>query len=643
MKPMLSIFKYVWIGMRNLTLLIAALVPLVSHAQHKAIPLRPIDQKRVEEISKILDEKPSGFGQPARDREVWDKLRQSGGYDAFLKQMEHFTFPEFSKADYFSLSDGSASSSGVGLTMMRNRAKGLSMATVAECLENKGRYLNTVEDGLRDILRQKSWVSPRIDYDFINYNGKQYTIDLTSALYAHTIAQTLYLLQDQLSPTIQKEAVEALYMRVFRPILKIFESQSTEYHSWLTGTNNWNAVCLSGVVGAALTVIPDAKERAVYAWIGEEYSKNTLAGFGDDGYCSEGVTYFNYGFGHYAMLRENLRQATKGRIDLFHIPKVREIAQYIPRLEVINGVFPAISDSKTGSAPDSSLMNYLSRSLGLGLTAYENIPLTGRVTNNRMDVFMVFPESNTAGLVAKKSATAGSKPLRSFFDKSGILVVRPRADHALGAVLKGGNNAEHHNHNDVGSYTVVSGKEVLAGDPGSIPYTANIFEAEFRYTYKSISSYGHPVPLPAGQAQIPGTKAQAKVLRSHFTDSKDELVMDLKSAYPVPSLTLLERRFGYDRSKQGQLEVEDRFAFSQPENFETALITRAVITPSSPGKWILDNKGEKVVLSVDCDGQPYEMISEEIGEGGVPYTRMAVRLKEKSSKGKITLTYQTVR
>ncbi len=604
-----------------------------------AVPLRPIDQNRVQEISGMLTSKPAGFGEPAKNRSAWDKLRKSGDYDTFLREMQDFTFPEFSKSDYFSLSDGSATSSARGLTMMRNRAKGLSMVTIAECLENKGKYLPVVEAGLRDIIKQKSWVSPRIDFDFINYNGKQYTIDLTSALYAHTIAQTLYLLDDQLSQEVKREAMEALYARVFNPLRKIFETQNTQYHTWLVGTNNWNSVCLSGVIGAALTVIPDKQERAVYAYIGEEYSKNSLAGFGDDGYCSEGVMYFNYGFGHYALLRENLWQATGGQIDLFTIPKVQAIARYIPRLEVTPGVFPTISDSRVGSAPDSSLMRYLSKSLGLGLTAYENCQLTGQVSNARMDVMMVFPNASTVRTLAKATETRLEKPLRSFFESSGILVVRPGTNQGLAAVLKGGNNDEHHNHNDVGSYTVVLGKEILAGDPGSIPYTANIFDPEFRYTYKTLASYGHPLPLVAGKQQQAGPKARAKVLRSEFADARDELVLDLSSAYDVAVLAKLERHFTYGRTGKGTLEVEDVFEFQKPEDFESALITRASVRPASAGQWVLEKGGEQVTLSVDCHGLLYEMSTEEITEGGTPYTRMAVRLKGKNGKGKITLTY----
>ena len=179
------------IRMAVITALLIGRVPAI-YAQHAPFPLKPVDQQRVQEIERMLPDKPAGFGEPCSNRDVWDKLLKSGKYDTFLQEMKTYTFPPFSKEDYFSLSDGSASSSGRGLSMMRKRAEGLSKVTWAECLENKNRYTRMVEDGLRAIIDQKSWVSPRSDYGFKNYKGIAYSVELTSSLYAHTIAQTLY-------------------------------------------------------------------------------------------------------------------------------------------------------------------------------------------------------------------------------------------------------------------------------------------------------------------------------------------------------------------------------------------------------------------------------------------------------------------
>ncbi|MDR2773362.1 MAG: hypothetical protein LBC19_01235, partial [Tannerella sp.] len=115
-------------------------------------PLQPVDEKRVMEIMTMLPDKPAGLGEPCSEREVWDRLLNSGKYDEFLKEMKSFTFPAFSDEDYFSLSNGTAPSSGQGLNMMRNRARGLAYLTWAECLENKGEYIKKTEDGLLDII-----------------------------------------------------------------------------------------------------------------------------------------------------------------------------------------------------------------------------------------------------------------------------------------------------------------------------------------------------------------------------------------------------------------------------------------------------------------------------------------------------------
>ena len=617
------------------------MVNISINAQSLPSPLKPIDQKRVNEITLLLADKPTGFGEPCSNRAVWDKLLKSGKYDTFLKEMQRFSFPAFSKADYFSLSDGSASSSARGLGMMRDRAKGLSQVTWAECLENKGRYMKMLEDGLQDILEQKSWVSPRNDFGFKNYNGKEYSVELTSALYAHTIAQTLYLLGDKLNPKLRKEAMEALQKRVFEPVLnKITTQNDSAENKFLEMTNNYNHVCLSGVVGAALTVLPDKKERAVFTYIGEHYSKNGLEGFGNDGYCSEGVGYYNYGFGHYVLLRENIWQATKGKVDLFSMEKVKKIAGYVPGIEIINGVFPAISDSKPGVQPDPSIMHYLSSNFDLGLVKYDTMHFEGKTDDNRNNVMMVFPNSSSRKAPQKKAENESQ--LRYFFDQTGVLVVRPQPGSVcdIGVAFKGGNNKEHHNHNDVGSYTVVSGQEIMAGDPGVIPYTSDIFNEKFRYKYKTIGSFGHPVPLVANKEQQAGSQSRAKIIKKEFSPKEDILILDIASAYPQTGLTKLGRTMQYNRTGEGSVTFTDDFAFDKPANFETAVITRAKWEQKADGTLMLTKGEEKMIISFSSPGNNLSIRSEEITEGGTPYSRIGIFTKKPVGSGQIIVTYR---
>jgi hypothetical protein len=614
----------------------------ILNAQNTPFPIKPIDEKRVKEIGQMLPSQPAGYGDPCSKRDVWDQLLKSGKYDQFLKEMENFSFPPFSKEDYFSLSDGSASSSGRGLQMMRKRAKGLSQVTWAECLENKSRFTKQVEEGLRDILDQKSWVSPRIDYGFKNYNGIEYSVELTSSLYAHTIAQTLYLMGNKLSPGLRKDAVDALYKRVFNPLLhKIKTQNQAPENSFLIATNNWNHVCLAGVVGAALAVLEDKRERAVFISIGEYYSQNGLTGFGEDGYCTEGIGYFNYGVGHYILLRENIWQATGGKLDLFADPKVQKIAMYPSNLEIINGVYPAISDSHQGAKPDASIMTYLSRSLGLGLREYDSLTFEGKTDDNCNNVMMVFPNSSS---LSKPQDVKKEKDqlIRSFFEQTGVLITRPATGSPcnMGVAFKGGNNSESHNHNDVGSFTIVLGDEIIVGDPGSIPYTANIFDSKYRYTYKTIGSYGHPVPLVAGKEQVHGSQAKANAVYVSFTQAKDELTLDIASAYDIPELKTLERKLEYNRTGKGNVTITDSFSFTSPCVFETAVITRAKCSKISNNILLLQGTKQKMKIIFTSLGNQLSIKTEEISEGGKPYTRIGIYVDKPLASGQIIVNYK---
>jgi len=611
-------------------------------SQNDRVRLQPIDEKRVAEIIPLLADDPAGFGEPANKRDIWDELYASGSYDTFMKQMNSFTFPPFSEEDYFSLSNGTASSSAQGLNMMRNRAKGLSQLTWAECLEDKGRFIPEIENGLKDILKQKSWVSPRNDFDFRNYNGLEYSVELTTALYAHTISQTLYLLGHKLDKKLYDDVVKEVYKRVFNPVLEKIKTQNTNRENqFLVMTNNYNHVCLAGVVGAALTLIRDKHERAVFAYIGEYYSQNGLAGFGDDGYCSEGIGYFNYGFGRFVQLRECLWQATSGKIDLFDNPKVEKIAHYPVKMEIMNDVFPSISDSRSGVKPEHAIMYYVNRNFRMGIDKYENVSLQGQTNDNRISVMMVFPNS-ASRIPISNNKKEKDEILRSFFEKSAVLIVRPlpASESLLGVAIKGGNNKEHHNHNDVGSYTVVWNDEIMAGDPGVIPYTADIFNEKFRYTYKTIGSYGHPVPLVAGKEQKVGSDAKAVILNTEYTLLKDAIKMDICSAYDVPQLKKLERQMTYSREGKGQLSIQDSFSYSSPQRFETAIITRSRVKKIADNELLLEGERGKLKVTFDSIGIPLSVSEESISEGGTPYTRIAISTVAPVEDGNIIVRYQ---
>jgi hypothetical protein len=383
-------------------------------------------------------------------------------------------------------------------------------------------------------------------------------------------------------------------------------------NGWLTTTNNWNAVCLAGVTGAALAQAESREDRALFVVSAEKYSKNFLAGFTPDGYCSEGLGYWNYGFGHYVLLGEMIRRATGGQVDLLARPDARAPATFPPRIQIIGGVAPAFADCHVDARPSPSTMYFLNRRFGLGLAEYQAVDLSEFQKSLPEAMIFVFPENE---VVAPPAAGPQGPALRDWFEQAGILIGRPAAGSkcAMGVALKGGHNAEHHNHNDVGSYVVVVTDTPVLLDPGAEVYTARTFSGR-RYDSNLLNSFGHAVPVVAGKLQRTGREAQAKVLRTDFTDKADTLVLDIRSAYAVLDLKALERTFVYSREGAGSLTVTDRVEFAAPQTFATALITKGSWKQLGAKSLQVTDEGRAVRVEIDAGASEFTIAAEEIHE-----------------------------
>ena len=190
-----------------------------------------------------------------------------------------------------------------------------------------------------------------------------------------------------------------------------------------------------------------------------------------------------------------------------------------------------------------------------------------------------------------------------------MLIARPgESSCRLSLAIKGGHNNEHHNHNDVGSYVLAVDGQLMLTDPGSEVYTARTFSQQ-RYQSDAMNSFGHPVPLIAGQMQHTGRDAQAQWQTKDFTDTQDHLAMDLTSAYPVPELKQVIRSVYYDRSGSGCVTIVDQAEFATAQTFETCFITFETVTQTGPNQWQVTRDNTGLVIEIDTQGNAYEVRS----------------------------------
>jgi hypothetical protein len=595
-----------------------------------------IDGNRIREISPLLSEKPAGFGLPIGRRNAWDALAENDSFKRIISEAESLLkapIPEQPDDLYLDFSRTGNRTRWQRVSGRRRSRVGT--FALAECLENKGRFVPAFEEIVRALCSERTWVMPAHDGDLNNFNGKSVDIDLGSSGLAWSLGTADYLLADKLSPEIRRLIGDNLDRRIFQPYRDMV-SGNREKNWWMTGTNNWNAVCLASVTGSALAVIDSRDSRALFVAAAEGYSKNFLEGFTDDGYCSEGLGYWNYGFGYYIMLSEAIYQATEGKVDLLQDAKVKQAATFGSRIEIINGVYPAFADCSIRAKPSSRLMYFISRRLGLGLRNWEQIDPVSAGGSLYESMMYSFPNSASRSLPSQNASEGPG--IRSWFENAGVLICRPARNSAssLAVALKGGNNAEHHNHNDVGSFVVVLGDIPLLLDPGGEVYTARTFSSS-RYESNVLNSFGHPVPLVAGKLQRTGRQALGRVVREDFTEDTDTLILDISSAYDVPELEKLQRKFEYCRRGPGSLKVTDEVVFSQPCDFGTALITFDQWQQLSASSLMIRDKDKALRVDIEVTGadpsttlrtgfkiQP-ETIKEDISGNRLP-TRLGINL-----------------
>jgi hypothetical protein len=338
------------------------------------------------------------------------------------------------------------------------------------------------------------------------------------------------------------------------------------------------------------------------------------------------------------MMCELLWQGTGGKMDLFNHPNARAMALYPTRVQIQESRAPSYADCVLNLAPDLRLHTFVNRRYRLGLTQWQIDDMTLRTSSLPTTLLYSCPSSATA---AAPADTAPAYEIRSYFEHGGVVTCRPVRGSAcrLGVSLKGGHNAEYHNHDDLGSFVVALGKELLILDPGGEVYSYRTFGKD-RYVSKLLNSYGHPVPLVAGQRQREGRDAQARIMQANFSDACDIFAMEITSAYAVPELKRLTRTFTYDRSGAGALIVLDDFAFSSPQAFGSALVTYGEWQKQGADAILIRQGGEAVVVHIDSGGVPFQLTSEVIDEqthSGSKPTRIGINLQQPVQAGRLRL------
>ncbi|MFP4104530.1 MAG: heparinase II/III family protein [Phycisphaerae bacterium] len=381
-------------------------------------------------------------------------------------------------------------------------------------------------------------------------------IDLFSAMMACRLAVLVKLLGDRLEPEVVDRIRKEIDRRVLTPFI------DSRYTFWWKGTtNNWNAVC-NGAVGVAAMLMESNPHRLAEI-IADILGSIGLFidGFTDDGGCTEGPGYWRFGFGWYVRLAGALYDFTNGQINLMQGEKIKRICRYPLAVNVRRGQDLCFADASAEGYQEPLTVQIINRFYDLP-ELYGLCSLDG---NPRIHSYL------EALLAAEESQPEPVEDASDYWLPD-LQVVKIRAGEVTLAA-KAGHNAEHHNHNDIGSFIVHRGKTFFITDPGGPVYSKKTFSKR-RYESIYCNSLGHSVPVVCGTGQTEGQEFSGVMqVQGLNDDPHPKITLDLTGAYFLPALSSLRRELSADRN-DGTVRITDRFEFSDvPSALEDVFIT----------------------------------------------------------------------
>ncbi|MBP0903857.1 hypothetical protein ACFSKN_05275 [Mariniflexile gromovii] len=598
--------------------------------------------KQMEMLKKVMPNDAYKAAPQITDRAYWDAMAATSSGKVYLNKAMSLLDekPEVPISDEIYRRANKEGNRGIYKPRYYRTMDRLEHFILAECLENKGRFLPQINTYVQAIMDMKSWLHPNHD-DNNNgvLEGKRVTIDLGARKFGGVLAIAESLLGNSLSQAMRTEIKKQLQWRITDSYLKSCKLNDKN-NTWIKSTSNWNSVCTSGSVLVTIINSKSAEERLAAVGSSINSMKYYISGFGDDGYCSEGLGYWGYGFNHYLYLAQMLSDYTEGKINLFSFDnpeKLKRIGNFPEHFEIQNGTCAPFADGVSHTESSGSNFAEMLSSKHYGAIKPSEIRMEEAVEQiiawNNPELFSVNNESET-----QKSELNG----HTYFDDFGMVISRGKQKVPFSIAIKAGHNAENHNHSDVGTYILILDEDFMSGDIGAPSYTAGSFSKD----NKARSSWGHPVPRINNTLQSNGREFEGKITETIFENNSDKVVMDMKAAYELPMLKSLTRTMVNDKSGTGTISVQDYFAASEPVTFGTAIMTYTKYEIIDNHTVILTSKSQKVKAEVAGIGGQIKIKDEQVPvkslrEGGTAY-RIGIDFEKPIKEGSIVIKYTPV-
>ncbi|WP_350347588.1 hypothetical protein ABIQ69_13230 [Agromyces sp. G08B096] len=422
--------------------------------------------------------------------------------------------------------------------------------------------LAEVADGVLVVCEQSTWCWPAHDDVFARTGGvvpdpTHPVLDLGAGEMAGLAAWIALTIGDELDaayPGLLGRLAAEVESRVLGPFLVRRD------WTWLTAPrpSNWSPWIHANVIAAG-SAFADGPQRARIVELAVDELDRYLAVLPADGGIDEGVAYWWNGAGRALEALELLGRLTGGAFDPAAEPELAGIAELLGfpgRMRLGDEWVLGLADANPHPDPVHPWRIAHTWGLRFGL---DDVVAAARA-HRAEPASPHAPNSGLGRLIAAlgdhdwQSAAPAEAPLPAsvVLPSLAVALARERSDASgLAISLKGGHNAEHHNHNDLGSVTVALDGLPAIVDVGRPVYDARTFGPD-RYDLWPVRSDWHSVPEPHGAVQAPGAG-----FRTGPLDGRDDAAtggpaawsLDLSQAWPLGPDESWRRRIELDRER----------------------------------------------------------------------------------------------
>lgn len=529
-----------------------------------------------EYASKILNGEVRVGGQifpPISDRDFWDKVASSKGAAKVIRQAEeklNYQWPHMLATQFMEF-ERTGNRRAWEIPHF-DRRETLVALVVAECIENKGRFMDDILNGLVLTCEETYWGLsahrhgtsngiPGIDDPYL---------DIFASDAGFLVAMIAHLFKDKMDKSFYDRAIREVRLRMTDAFLKhddFWWQAIPRFEGDKRIVNNWNPWVCENLVPVFVLVSPD-----------EEYMRKGLAktaevldifidSIPEDGGCDEGAGYWCVSM---ANALHWFKIATYGNVDVFNEPILKKYGDFYAKMFISPNYQVNFNDClhKIKAIPRHDMYlfgkntnNHILCDIASRLLRERNDGMGGLCFSLRDSVLSLYLEEE----MVNYNTQAYFEDF-NYLERVQVLTAWQDRKNSTGLFLatKGGHNDESHNHNDVGTVTVYANGAPLLIDVGKGTYTKDHFN-ENRYKIWHNQTSWHNLPEINGIMQCQGKDFYAENVK---VQNGDVLTfdVDLQHAWQSTSaLNTYHRNTAFDKIN-GIITVTDSFTFKKESN-----------------------------------------------------------------------------